>query len=378
MTSMITRCPKCSTTFKISADQLSAAGGAVRCGACLTVFNGQDHLTDDSDTDTSATQATTTNKSAPKSNAPEQSSISFDEDEMMIHDDMADDQPPEEAAAINISFDDQINDGFDNLDISANPNAVSSDESWAEELLAELEDDDIDDPLDPMHAFNKNVQPSSPPKDHSPEPPASPLSEQPSPSRLAPRSAIETPIIDAPSARLVYFEEEPLELEQGTPKRVRFKRFLALFILSAIALTALVTQVAIHKFDTLALDDRFRAHYAATCSIIGCTLPKQQDLSKIRVTHTSIKHDSSDQRILIIELIIKNTAHFKQPYPNLNIYFDDSSEEPVASRHIKPSEYLKGQLTGSSHMPINQPVRIKIPILDPGEDALYPKVLVAQ
>jgi len=380
---MITRCPKCGTTFKISSEQLSAAGGAVRCGACLTVFNGQDHLSSDNESRSDVdSHATLSSVAANDIEPPEQSSITFEEpaevetsssdDDVMIHDDM--ESEPDEDQDINITFADTVEGGFDNLEISANPHASSSDESWAEELLAELEDDDIDDPLDPMRAFDP--QDNTAPIDAPSQPAPTYSRENPSP--VAPRSVTETPVIDAPSARLAYFEEEPLELEQGTPKSVRIKRFMSVLLVCLLATAALGAQIATHKFQTLALDDRFRPSYAAVCSIIGCALPKQEDLSKIRVTHTSIKHDSNNKQILIIELMIKNTAHFKQPYPDLNVYFDNSVDETVASRHLKPSEYLKGAMSGSTRMPVNQPVRIKIGILDPGEDALYPKVLVAQ
>lgn len=38
--SLITRCPNCSTTFRVQGAQLSARGGRVRCGKCNQVFDG--------------------------------------------------------------------------------------------------------------------------------------------------------------------------------------------------------------------------------------------------------------------------------------------------------------------------------------------------
>lgn len=38
--SMITRCPTCSTTFRVTPEQLLAHGGKVRCGQCRAVFDG--------------------------------------------------------------------------------------------------------------------------------------------------------------------------------------------------------------------------------------------------------------------------------------------------------------------------------------------------
>ncbi|MBV1919603.1 MAG: zinc-ribbon domain-containing protein [Pseudomonadales bacterium] len=31
---LLTKCPHCATTFRLSQQQLEIAGGAVRCGAC--------------------------------------------------------------------------------------------------------------------------------------------------------------------------------------------------------------------------------------------------------------------------------------------------------------------------------------------------------
>ena len=42
--SFITQCPHCRTSFRVSLTQLGAAHGAVRCGACLHVFNAAQQL----------------------------------------------------------------------------------------------------------------------------------------------------------------------------------------------------------------------------------------------------------------------------------------------------------------------------------------------
>lgn len=47
MTSFITQCPHCSTSFRVSSTQLTAARGMVRCGACLEVFNAAHALSQD-------------------------------------------------------------------------------------------------------------------------------------------------------------------------------------------------------------------------------------------------------------------------------------------------------------------------------------------
>ena len=48
---LVTRCPDCSTQFKVSEAQLQVASGKVRCGSCLGVFEGVDNLVWDADFD---------------------------------------------------------------------------------------------------------------------------------------------------------------------------------------------------------------------------------------------------------------------------------------------------------------------------------------
>lgn len=45
---LVTRCPECSTAFRVLPAQLSMRGGRVRCGKCSKVFDGLAHLAQDS------------------------------------------------------------------------------------------------------------------------------------------------------------------------------------------------------------------------------------------------------------------------------------------------------------------------------------------
>ena len=44
---MLTRCPHCNASFRVSKNQLQAAQGKVRCGACMEVFDASKHLLQD-------------------------------------------------------------------------------------------------------------------------------------------------------------------------------------------------------------------------------------------------------------------------------------------------------------------------------------------
>lgn len=55
---MLTRCPACETTFKVTPEQLKLRGGKVRCGKCQSIFNALDSLVETPATIPEATTAT--------------------------------------------------------------------------------------------------------------------------------------------------------------------------------------------------------------------------------------------------------------------------------------------------------------------------------
>lgn len=112
----MTRCPHCSTTFRVTEEQLALANGSVRCGSCLQVFDATVHFV---------------------------TALSLDPDKAklasMIHD--GDDEP-----------------AFDNyyaVAATSEPTEQEDyDESWAEQLLKELEEEE--DTLDVAVEVSKN------------------------------------------------------------------------------------------------------------------------------------------------------------------------------------------------------------------------------
>jgi predicted Zn finger-like uncharacterized protein len=61
---MITRCPACSTNFRVAPQQLQAQQGMVRCGRCMTVFDGFKTLSTEDEAPADAPSAQTASASA--------------------------------------------------------------------------------------------------------------------------------------------------------------------------------------------------------------------------------------------------------------------------------------------------------------------------
>jgi predicted Zn finger-like uncharacterized protein len=68
--SFVTQCPHCRTSFRVSSTQLGAAHGAVRCGACLHVFNAAQQILDEHPVQTFMPKAAAPKPPAPPVPAP--------------------------------------------------------------------------------------------------------------------------------------------------------------------------------------------------------------------------------------------------------------------------------------------------------------------
>lgn len=132
MANTVTRCPKCDTSFRVTDAHLNSAKGAVRCGSCLHIFNARDHLIEDEP------------KPAP-----------LDEDDILISDDMDKEHEDDYTADMdsNVIFATTYGPADANLFERENldddeDDELDADESWAESLLTDDDDEPIAPPAD--------------------------------------------------------------------------------------------------------------------------------------------------------------------------------------------------------------------------------------
>lgn len=138
--SLVTQCPFCQTRFRLSQEQLMAAAGNVRCGACLRVFNA------------SAQPPADPAASQPKPNdRPSSPSGS-----LLIHDDMEYDELDLEALGLDESIVEEVNPpgpaaedlrsdddfGFEILDDQDATPTPEPEEDWPELTPAEQQEDE--------------------------------------------------------------------------------------------------------------------------------------------------------------------------------------------------------------------------------------------
>lgn len=418
MSSRVTQCPKCQTSFRVTDAQLEIASGSVRCGSCLHIFNALEHpvtakasiakqdnidleasfdeplddddfliddnadiseLFDDGDDDfddlledTDQHQAIDNKKQARESELSEsflevnnwekKPSAVFKE-----LDDFEDEDDDSEAWATKLLEDDENEPLPDSEAVKPSPSFDLSPE-LLESSVKSIDDDD-ETTLDPELLELLNEAPEKP---YSPYETADLDSDETDADNFSAGSfsAGERIGSEAKSHNqlLNSIEPEPVEI---TAKKTKKQGLTFLWqMLTAMALMTLPLQYIYHNFDVLARDQGYRPWFQKACEQFGCRLPALHDIQAIQSSNLIVRSHPNTKNALVVDAIITNRAQFTQAFPKLELSFSDIHGQIVAGRAFQPEEYLAGELLGSKLMPNNQPIHISLAIIDPGSAAV--------
>ena len=163
------------------------------------------------------------------------------------------------------------------------------------------------------------------------------------------------------------------ELEQShhqpdapSPLKKHLPWSLCILFLSAL----LLSQYAWFNRNSLSLNPVLRPSFEWVCQQLNCTLPPQINTQAIKSMQLVVRSHPDRPDALHIDAIIINNAQHPQPFPKLALAFTDINGRLVAHRVFRPREYLGGELTGYQQMPVGQPIRLGLEIMDPGSDAV--------
>lgn len=420
---LVTECPSCRTRFRVAEAQLQSARGRVRCGACLTVFNGVEHLIWD-EVETFASDEEAQNAlddllseleeavSQPTGLPAEAEALpsgnAIDEPELP-HSAAFVDEEPEPPQALSV-------DAGERAGPVSEP--VEDDRQKLEEVDAIIELIEEHPPLrdqdradDRSTQSLRNIVPifsgfeedGQSTENVEAEKPKSPLTEEiviDAPGTLnnveANPDLVETAQIPAETApqglrsvKDAAFEPGPvtpadsqgdaaaltgLEIEDAAAASVVFgepsRRRPWVWLAIAAAVAGIFVQILWYQFDDWAKDPTWRPVYASVCSMVGCELPVQSDLSLLRTQNLLVRSDPDDPGVLLVNAVIANEAQFSQPFPVLELRFTDLRGALVAGRRFQPAEYLAGEAADMTLMPARTPVQIELEIEDPGPEAV--------
>jgi len=124
------------------------------------------------------------------------------------------------------------------------------------------------------------------------------------------------------------------------------------------------------NFDKWARDEAYRPYYALICEQVGCTLPSSYDIKQIRTTASpQVTSHPKFKNALSVDVLFMNHAPYEQAFPKLELTFTDANNKVVAHRLFAPREYLAGEASGLTLMPVETPIHIALEIQDPGPQA---------
>jgi len=362
----LTQCPHCKASFKVSEDQISAANGRVRCGACMNIFDAIAYSI-------SKIESNPDTEEAPSADSPpvdlEDTLLTALSDDTLFADNPEEDQQ-EAGYSGSSTFDDQLSTSFLDLDNEQTPsdpyttkfNTISGeisetdnlkepvDESWTQNILDDMEPDSTQK-IEPHISDNLNLSDNTP-KDK----PARQHTEQQSAS----------PINNSNDYGSLHFQYQ----QDNTP-RSRHWFVTSIFALLNIALlAALIAQASWFHYEKLTKYPVLSSIYQQVCEQLSCTLPKLEDITRIQSNNLVVRSHPTSHKALIIDAIVVNEADFGQDFPDIALYFSDINKRTVAQRLIHPEEYLSGELLNWIEMPPKQPVHISLEIIDPGKEAV--------
>ena len=268
------------------------------------------------------------------------------------------------------------------------------DESWAEELLQELGDEDSGaaksdtgrgadrtdaaEAPEPSGFFDEepgaqqDAEPAGLPDEAPEEEPSGLFDEEPEP--LAASGEDEDDFFSLLDEAGDDFSEIEIPAEPKKDRPVGTESATADILkwgaLSLLAALVLVGQYLAFHFDDLARTPQWRDFYAGTCELIGCTLPHPTDARQLRGANLVVRSHPRVEDALVVDAILFNEATYEQPFPMLELDFTSLEGQSVASRRFLPEEYLTGELSNAETMPRDTPVRISFEIMDPGPEAV--------
>lgn len=385
----ITKCPKCDTTFRVSPAQLQVAKGAVRCGACLHVFRASDHfqvskkpepvVQDDRTQDMFGNESTQPQPAAPKATPKkveevEQAPAKAKTPEPAIDDSEFDLSQPleEDVTSTDIDDDDDdflidddnglIDDGDDDLDDHSGRKSP---------IINDLNEDflslDIENDADPFYTesdkLRDKVEVESDSDDESWA--QSLLDDSDEPEEKETKKVLKP----APSSpNFTYIEADPLDL--SLPNQASRRQFWIWGSIALLFSILLAVQLAYFNFNQWARLDQFRPYYALVCEQVGCRLPSSYDLKQIRTTASpQVSSHAKFKDALTVDVLFMNHATYEQAFPKLELTFTDKNDKVIAHRLFSPREYLAGEASGLSMMPVETPIHIALEIKDPGPNA---------
>jgi predicted Zn finger-like uncharacterized protein len=399
---MLTQCPSCQTTFRVTSEILRVAYGQVRCGRCQTQFDATERLIEE--TDDGVTESGRYMRQPRQMQPPPPPLGQIDVDEPIEHEDITlegrhieisgtysgidetgsgEPQFREEIVEewVEIDEDEATQDVdveavADDLQAYADANYEEQDDEDPRRPTADVtyeDDDDLRRGAARVNYEDEDEDLLRAARELEAENQArAALSRQRAAAAAAPaRNFTSTRSSTGPrraSAQLETAEEEN-DLDFSPPRPQRQPAARIWNILAPPLMLLLLVQVVHNYRATLARHPTIGAPLQSIYSALGMTLRPDWNLHAYEVQQWGVVSDPATPGTLKVRASVKNLADFAQPYPLLKLVLEDRWGEQVRAREFEPSEYLDPTVASDRLLDPAQQTGATIAIVDPGPDA---------
>jgi predicted Zn finger-like uncharacterized protein len=303
---LATRCPACTTVFRISTTQAAVKGGQVRCGICRHVFNSLDALVRVEDLDVveevivDPADGTIAKVGAKAIATPDEAHVA----DALLAPTVRDERP-----------------------------TIS--EWWLPEVPPAA-------PPHPVRAPGATAAPLTGPHVDSLPPSGRPDDLA---SELSPIDGT-NPVFMHPAA--------------GTGSTSRPFRW-ALATLSLVAALVLVVQLAYLFRDELAVRwSPARPWLSSACALVGCRVGYPVHPAAITIESASVQTSAPVSNVYVLTALLRNRDGFDVRYPDLQLVLTDLRDQPILRRDLRPEDYLPPGRTPESGFPAQSELPVRV------------------
>ena len=345
---MLTQCPNCDTTFRVTSEILRVAQGQVRCGRCETQFDALERLIEEDET---AEEAAGAEELETDSGDLQLSEPDLDEEEQQQLEEPA--QEEEWVEFDDIEAESELGTATDPAELLEDP-AEEAEPAPEEEPEEELEEE-YEDYAEEAEAEQLEV-------------------------------TRERQIVSAPSRARSNFVPERRSAAQSASSRQEpnfddtdqfdlFKRPIrapspALWKYLALPLVFLFAIQVFNQYSArLARNPRFGNAIVDIYNALGVDLIPEWNLRAYDIKSYRVVYDPATPGTLRVRATIRNRAAFPQPYPLLKLVLEDRYGESVRVREFEPVEYLGKPPAPNARIDPQKDLTGNLVIVDPGADA---------
>ena len=381
---MLTQCPNCETTFRVTSEILRVAQGQVRCGRCQTQFNALQRLIEERAPTTPEPAQTRPVTTAATAGAEEISDIEVEEERDSLE------EITMEGKRIEISGTYRVLDAADTGNTHLRQEVVeewmeveddaATDEETPEGYVDVSADADIEEPVEFDELEDSRERLLDPGLDGADEVPAQRARRNEWEEDFQVDSPIDSQTDDTRDDLRAWrrsMEEldskgEPddladLSLDDNSGRHSSVASIWKILFVPLLLLLAV--QIVHHNRAELARNPRVGEQLMKVYRALNLELTPDWNLHAYEIRQWGVITDAAAPGTLKVRASLINRAEFPQPYPLLKLVLEDRWGEQVRAREFDPADYLDPGVAPERLFAPGTQANATIVIVDPGPDA---------